>query len=184
MCDKELHCLSECFAKQDVVFGIQNGDVDMAGGEEVEEPDLECDENPFTVDAPPPGEPGITIQLQVDSLFHCEDVLTDCDGMEIDCCRDEDGNIVYPEDEPEPVDERPMVIIDEDPENEPPDENIDIGEENPNGSGTNSVDENEPPPLEDPKPKPSDPVIVNTPIDPLFPEYRIEMDIDLASILT
>lgn len=175
-----LQCLSECFKEEGENFGIQNGDINGVGDEdeEMEDPEANPEGDPFDEGlpvaniTPPPPLDGVP-------LFPGDDGFTDGDGMVIECfCYDEDGNVVPVEEEPELIDERPIVIIDYSPEDDPPDENVDIGEENPNqnsGMLIGEEDVQEIPPLEDPREPPEEPVVAPPPIMPIFPTGPLDV---------
>lgn len=176
-----MQCLSECFKEAGETFGIENGDIDGVGNEdeEMEDPDVDPAGNPFDEGLPPANVTPPPPPPDGEPLFPGGDDYTDEDGMEIECfCYDEHGNIVPMEEDPGPVDERPVVIIDHNPEDDPPDENVDIGEEDPNKGGGELIGEDtvqEAPPLEDPKEPPADPVIEPTPIMPIFPKSPLDV---------
>lgn len=173
-------CLSECF-KEVEVFGIQNGDLNDMEDEEMEEPDVNPQMDPFDDGLPPiNNEPSPPTQSEI-PLFEGDNGHVDKDGMEVDClCYDEDGNIIPMEEEDEPIDERPVVVIDYTPEDDEPDENIDIGEENPNKGGgeligEDDVDIHETPPLDDPSEPPGDPIVEPPPLIPIFPKSPLDI---------
>lgn len=168
-------CISKCFEENET-FGIENGDVEGAGDEDEEmedpddcpkeeEPEKDKCNDPFAGtdpegdDGPQPRPDGGT------PLFPGDDRCEDENGMEVDCCYDDDGNIVPCEEDEDEEMEEEEIIIDPTSEDEE-DGDVEIEEV---VIPDEEEDEDDIPPLNDPKPKPEEEEVKPPDITPIFP---------------